>query len=137
MATNIRRVDYFYCTVADQPGEAHQLLTRLAESGVDLLALTMVPVGPLRTQLTLFPADPMTLLSAAENAALVLDGPHAALLVQGDDQLGALADIHARLSDAHVNVYASNAVTDGRGSYGYVLYIRPDEYDRATTALGI
>ena len=27
-------------------------------------------------------------------------------------------------------MYASNGVTDGVGSFGYVLYIRPEEYDR-------
>ena len=137
MTTDIRQVDYFYCTVADQPGEAHRLLARLADQGVNLLALTMVPTGPFRTQLTLFPSDQMDLLAAAEKAALVLDGPHAAMLVRGDDRLGALAEVHSKLSDAHVNVYASTGVADGQGRYGYVLYIRPDEFDRARTALGL
>jgi hypothetical protein len=58
-----------------------------------------------------------------------------ALLVQGDDELGALAGIHERLYEADVSVYASNGVTDGKGSYGYVLYVRPEECDRALKVL--
>ena len=137
MATNIRRVDYFHTTVRDEPGEAHQLLTLLAELGVNMLAFTAVPIGPTSTQLTLFPSDTMNLLDAAQKSALILDGPHPALLVQGDDQMGALADIHAKLAEANVNVYASSGVTDGHGAYGYLVYVRPREIDRAMTALGI
>ncbi len=73
--------------------------------------------------------------SEAKRAGMSLDGPHLALLVQGDDELGALAEVHGKLFQANVDVYASNGVTDGKGSYGYVVYIRPDEYERAMKAL--
>jgi hypothetical protein len=137
MAFRIRRVDYFYATLTDSPGEAYVLLTALAGQGVNLLALTGMPLGPDRTQLTLFPEDRGKLVEASRKAGLALDGPHRALLVQGDDELGALARVHARLSDARVNVYASLGVTDGKGAYGYVLYIRPEEYERAVKALEV
>ena len=137
MGSEIRRVDYFYTAVKDQPGEAYKLLSLLADLGVNLLAFTAVPVGPMRTQLALFPEDTGKLTSEAKKAGLTIDGPHAAFLVQGDDQLGALADIHARLFDAHVNIYASTGVTDGRGSFGYVLYVRPEDSGKAARALGI
>jgi hypothetical protein len=137
MAFNVRRVDYFYATVTDQPGEAHTLLSQLADLQVNLLALNSLPVGPLRTQFTLFPDDSRVMVDAAGKAGLGLDGPHPALLVQGDDQLGALAEVHEKLAAAGVNVYASNGVTNGSGSYGYVVYVRPEEYERATSALGI
>ena len=137
MAFHIRRANYFYITVEDEPGEAYELLSQLASLGVNLLAMMAVPVGPLRTQLTLFPEDPARMVESARRASLMLDGPHSALLVQGDDELGALASIHSKLHRAQVSVYASTAVTDGRGSYGYILYVRPDEYDRAARALEV
>lgn len=135
MALRISRVDYFYTAVEDRPGEAHKLLSALAELGVNLLAFTAVPVGPARTQLTLFPQDSLQLRDAAGKAGLALDGPHPALLVQGDDELGALAEIHAKLYEADVNVYAASGVADGRGGFGYLIYVRPDEYERAVAAL--
>ena len=131
MAVNVRRVDYFYTPVRDQPGEAHKVLSQLAELQVNLLAINSVPVGPLYTQLTLFPDDTRAMTEAATNAGIPLDGPHPALLVQGDDRLGALADIHEKLTAASVNVFASAGITDGKGSYGYLLYVRPEEYERA------
>jgi hypothetical protein len=137
MAFQISRVDYFYTTVPDRPGEAHKLLSTLAELGINLLAFTAIPVGPARTQLTLFPEDGLALRDAAGKAGLPLDGPHPALLVQGDDELGALAGIHAGLSDAGVNVYAASGVTDGRGGFGYVIYVRPEDYELAVKALEI
>lgn len=137
MAVRIRRVDYFHAEVRDQPGEAYRLLSDLAARGVNLLAFSAVPLGPVTTQLVIFPEDPETLYPAAERTGLRLTGPERALLIQGADELGALADIHRRLYAAGVNVYASNGVTDGAGHYGYVAYVRPQEYEPACAALGV
>ncbi len=137
MAHHIRCADYFYTTVKDEPGEAYKLLSSLADLGVNLLAFSAVPVGPMHTQLAIFPEDTAKLLSEAKKANIELDGPHPAILVQGDDHLGALAEVHEKLYQAGVNVYASSGVTDGKGSYGYVIYVRPDEYKRAAETLGI
>jgi len=137
MAFKIRKVEYFYCSVVDQPGEAYKLLSQLEQSGINLLAFTAIPVGPNRTQLTLFPDTPDKLIIEAKRANFVIDGPHPAILVQGDDELGALADIHQVLYEANVNVYASNGVTDNRGSFGYLLYVRPEEYEQAAAALKV
>jgi hypothetical protein len=137
MAYQVRRAEYFYTTVADEPGQALKLLTLLAERGINLLAFTAVPVGPNRTQLTIFPDDVAKTLNEARKAQMALDGPYAALLVQGSDALGALAAIHAKLYAAEVNVYASSGVADGRGGYGYVIYVRGQDYDASLKALGV
>ena len=72
MASRIRRVEYFYTTVRDQPGEAYKLLHLLAELGINQLAFTAVPTGPMRTQLAVFPEQPSKLISEAERAKLNL-----------------------------------------------------------------
>jgi len=135
MSYKIRKVEYFYCSVVDQPGEAYKLLSQLEQGGINLLAFTAIPVGPDRTQLTLFPEVASKLMTEAKRSGFNLDGPHPAILVQGDDELGALADIHQILYQAKVNVYASNGVTDSNGSFGYLLYVRPEDYDKAAAAL--
>ncbi len=137
MAFRIRRVDYFYANIVDQPGEAYHLLHSLAGLGVNLHAVMGVPIGPDRTQMTLFPEDKGKLTEAARHAGLTLDGPHSAFLAQGDDELGALAAVHVRLAEAKVNVFASTGVADGKGAYGYVIYVRPEEYEHAAKVLGI
>ena len=137
MAYRIRRVEYFHATVVDEPGEAYKVLSALAGLGVDLVAFTAVPVGPDRTQLTVFPEDPGKMKSEAQRAGMALDGPHRALLVQGDDELGALAVVHEKIYRSSVNVYASSAIADGAGKYGHLIYVRPEDFERAAKALEV
>ena len=137
MPYTIRRVDYFYTTVRDEPGQAYSLLSQLASLGVNLVAMTAMPLGPDATQLALFPHDSHQLMSAADKARIALNGPHRALLVQGDDEMGAIARVHARLAEASINVYASTAIADGRGHYGYLLYVKPGDYEAAAKVLEV
>ena len=137
MAFRIRRTPYRYAMVKDEPGAAYRILSQLAERGINLVAFSAVPIGPSRAQLALFPEDERSLLKAARDAGLVLDGPHHALLVQGDDELGALAGVHSRLFEAGIDVYASTGVADGRGSYGYVVYVREEQFEQAARALDV
>jgi hypothetical protein len=92
-------------------------------------------MGPDRAQLTLYPENADRLAHAAEKNGLVLDGPHPAIMVQGDDRLGALADLHSRLYEAGINVYASTGMSDGKGCFGYIVYIQPSDIDAAIAAL--
>jgi hypothetical protein len=137
MAFTIRRVEYYYANVRDELGAAYRVLAQLAERGVNLLAFTAVPSGPSLGQFALFPEDANKLVAEGHATGLVLDGPYHALLVQGDDELGALASVHERLVGAGVDIYASSGVTDGRGSFGYVIYVREEQFEKAATALGI
>ncbi len=136
MAASVRRVQYFYATVRGEPDDAFEVLTHLAGKGVNLLALNTMPLGPDAMQLTLFPEDAARMQDAARAVGLALEGPHAALLVQGEDELGVVAKLHSQLHRGGVQVYASSAVTDGRGFYGTVLYMRPQDSEKAMSVLG-
>jgi hypothetical protein len=137
VAYTVKRVEYFHAKVRDELGAAYRVLSALAERGVELLAFTAVPSGPSLAQFALFPADPNILQAEARAAGLALDGPYHALLVQGDDELGALAGVHERLLAAGVDIYASSGVTGGRGSFGYLVYVRESQFEQATDALGL
>jgi hypothetical protein len=76
-------------------------------------------------------------MAEAKRDGIELDGPHAALLVQGEDEPGALAKIHAKLQEAGVNIYASTGVTAGEGAFGYVVYMRSEQLEEAAKALGL
>lgn len=137
MAVKVRTVDYYYTVVQDRPGQAAELLSLLSDSGVDMLAFSIVPTGPTHTQLQLYPASANQLLATAKRASLDLVGPQHALLVQGDNELGALVDIHRALAEADINVYASSGVTTEDGSFGYVLYVRPEDFKKAAQVIGV
>jgi hypothetical protein len=137
MAFAVRRIDYFYVTITDAPETGYEVLSQLSDQNVNLVAITAVPFGPERTQLTVFPDDTAKMQSAAKQASIPLDGPHPALFVQGKDEVGALARIHEKLHDANVHVFASTGIADGRGGFGYIIYVRPDEYGLAAAALNV
>jgi hypothetical protein len=137
MAFTIRRVEYYYASVRDELGAAYRVLSQLAELGVNLLAFTAMPSGPSLAQFALFPDDPSKLIAQARAAGLPLDGPYHALLVQGDDELGALANVHEQLVEAGVDIFASSGVTDNRGAFGYLVYVREDQFEKAASALAL
>jgi hypothetical protein len=137
MSATVRRVDYFYLMIEDRPGAACRILETLAQAEVNLLAFSVIPTGTSHTQLVVFPEHSDKLARAAEKEGFVLTGPQRALMTSGDDRLGALVDIHLKLADAGVNVYAAHGVTDERGGYGYIFHVRPDEFENAARVLGV
>lgn len=137
MATKVSSVEYYYALVHDRPGQAAELLKLLHEGGVDLLAFSILPTGPTHTQLMIFPESPNQLLATTKRVNLPLTGPQYALLVQGDDELATLVEIHEKLADAEINVYAANGVIDSHGHFGYVLYVRPEDFRKAATVAGV
>jgi hypothetical protein len=135
MASDIRRIEYFRTTVRDVPGAAFTVLSALSSQGVNLLAFMAVPTAANETQLILFPDSSTSFAHAAAATQMPVDGPHAALLVQGDDALGAIAEIHGVLADVGINVVGATGVADGRGAFGYVIHLRENEVDRAAHLL--
>ena len=136
MSLSVRNVEYFYVRIHDAPEKAYELLAQLASVEVNLLAFSAVPFGPNHVELTIFPDTSKTFIQLAEKLGYKMTGPLHALLVQGDDQLGTLAEIQRMLLDAGVNIYASSGVTDGSGRYGYVIYLKEEDHQRAAIALG-
>lgn len=135
MAHQIRRIEYYYTTVEDRPGEALRFLSTLGDLGIDMLAFTAIPVGLMQTQLSIFPEDGARLENEGRKSGFRLDGPHPALLVQGEDVPAAIVEIHDKLFRAGINVYASTGVTGGEGRYGYLIYVRPEDFDEACEAV--
>jgi hypothetical protein len=136
MSLTIRPVEYFTVTLRESSEGASRLLSQLAGGGVNLLAFNAIPVGLQATQLVIFPEDGALLEATARTLKLDLSGPDRAFLIQGDDELGALAHLHGRLAGAGVYPFASNGVSDGRGGFGYIVYVRREEFDAASRALG-
>jgi len=137
MAEKTRQIEYFYATVEDKPGEGRRLLEHLSEQGVNLVAFTAFPIGEGKAQLDFFPENAALLQKAAADADIPLVGPKKAFLIQGEDRVGALYEHHLKLANAGVNVYAANGVVDGGGRFGYILWVRPEDYQKAARALGV
>lgn len=132
---DIRKISYFHATVADRAGVGSAILEGLAKNGVNLMAFSATPTGPVHTQMVLFPEDDEALLRAASKEGLTLIGPHHALLVEGEDRIGALDAIHRKLYDAKIQVFATTAIVSPRGSFGCLIYLKPSDLDAACAVL--
>jgi hypothetical protein len=135
MGESISQVDYFYVMAPDEPGAAARMLGQLKQAGVNLLAFSGFPAGK-QAQLDFVPADSAAFQAVAKQAKWKLVGPKKGFLVQGDDRVGALADLLKRLADAKINVTATEAVCAGGGRYGLLLWVKPRDVKRAAQALG-
>ncbi len=137
MAESVKRVEYYYAIVMDGPGEARRLLEFCSAHGVNLINFTAFPIGEGEVQMDFFPEEPQKLRMASEEAGIPLIGPKKAFLIRGKDRLGVLIEHHLRLADAGINVYAANGTTDGRGGFGYIIWVAEDDYESAAQALGV
>lgn len=135
MADSVRLVEYFYITVPDKAGEGARALTTLKDAGINLLAFSGFPQGR-RSQMDVIPADPAAFKQAAKRARWKVIGPKRAFLVQGEDRVGAVADLLDRLGTAKINVTAIDAVSASDGRYGAILWVAAKDVKKAATLLG-
>ncbi len=136
MEETIRLVDYFYIEAPDKPGEAARVLGQLRDAGVNLLAFSGFPKGR-RAQLDFVPADAAAFKAVAKQARWKIVGPKRSFLIQGEDRVGAVAELLGRLAAAKINVTATDAVCAGAGRYGVILWVKPRDVKRAAQAFGI
>ena len=129
MADAVRLVDYFYVTIPDKTGEGARLLETLRQEGVNLLAFSAFPEGR-RSQADFIPEDSAAFRRAAKRAKWKVTGPKKVFLLQGDDRVGALADVARALANAKVNVTALDAVSV-HGRYGAIFWVAAKDLKKA------
>ncbi|MBI2461484.1 MAG: hypothetical protein HYV61_08395 [Candidatus Rokubacteria bacterium] len=135
MAEIAQRLPYFYIEAPDKPGEGARVLAVLKQAGVNLVAFSGFPKGR-KSQLDFVPSDPAAFRQAAKQAKWKVVGPKTCFVIQGEDRVGALADILAKLAGAKINVTATDAICTGDGRFGVLLWVKPRDVNRAAKALG-
>jgi hypothetical protein len=135
MALDILQVEYYNITVEGHIANAAELLAAVVGAGVDFHAFKAIPVKPDRTQFTLFAKDSSKITEGAKKSGLGLDGPYSAVLIKGDEKAGALAGIYKKLSQAGIQVDEACGIADINAGYGVLLYLKPEDCDKAMSAL--
>lgn len=136
MVDVVKRIDYYYTIVPDRAGAGAKVLNALKAAGVNLLACTGFPCGGGQAQLDLVPSNQRAFRTAARKAGIKLVGPKTAFLIQGQDRVGAIADIASKLAETHINITAVDAITAGRRRYGAILWVKSGDVGRAAQILG-
>jgi len=137
MPDEIRRIDYYYASVPDKPGEGARILAALRDAGVNLIGVSAFPHGARRSQLDLIPDDSATFVKAARTAGLKLSTKKSGFLIQGDERPGAVAEVVKRLAEANINVTSVQVFCAGAGRFGGMLWVKAPDLRKAAKALGI
>jgi hypothetical protein len=135
MADTVRLVEYFYFMAPNKAGEGARALNTLKNAGVNLLAFSGFPQRQ-RAQLDFIPADSAAFKQAAKGAKWKIVGPKRGFLVQGDDRVGAVAELLERLGAAKINVTAIDALCVADGRYGAIFWVAPKDVKKAAALLG-
>jgi hypothetical protein len=136
MADTVKRADYCYATIDDKAGEGARLLGALRDAGVSLTAIHAFPVGGGRSQVDLFATDGAGLAAAAAKAGIKLSPTKQAFIIEGDDRLGAIAEITGKLAAARINVTAAEAIRTSGGRFCGLLWVKPGDVNAAAKVLG-
>ena len=136
MADIVQRVEYYYTEVPDRPGAGAKVLNAFKAARVNLIAYNGFPTSTRRAQLDFVPSDQRAFLAAARKAGIKLVGPKTAFLIQGQDRVGAVANIVSKLGQARINITAMNAASAGGRRYGAVLWVKPRNVSKAAEILG-
>lgn len=134
MPDTIRQVEYFYMHVPDKAGEGVRILRTLQDAGVNLVAFSGFPQGR-RAQLDFIPADAAAFKKVAKANKWTVVGPKRGFFIQGEDHVGAVAEVADALSAAKINIVAIDAVCAGAGRYGALCWVSQSDVKKAARVL--
>ncbi|MBK5295350.1 MAG: ACT domain-containing protein [Acidobacteriia bacterium] len=137
MPDEISRIDYYYLTVPDKPGEAARILSALHQAGINLRGVSAFPHGARRSQLDCITEDSAAFAKAAKTAGLKLSKKKSGFLIQGEERPGAVAEIAGKLAQANINITSLQAFCAGAGRYGGMLWVKQPDLRKAARALGV
>lgn len=135
MATTIRKTAYYSVPVRNRAGQGAALLNAFAGEGINLLAFTGFPEAG-RAQIDFVPYDAAKFTAAARRLGLKLSTKKTVFVAQGDDKSGAIAKICDKLAQAKINMVAMDAIASGKGRFGAIFWVRPQDVTRASRVLG-
>jgi predicted amino acid-binding ACT domain protein len=96
---------------------------------VNLLAFSAFPAGR-KSQADFVPEDAAAFRRVAKKAKWKVKGPKKGFLVQGDDRIGAIADLIGALAAAKINITALDAVSV-HGRYGAIFWVASKDLKKA------
>ena len=136
MRDSVKAVGYYAITVDDRPGEGARITSELKKRNLNLLAVHGFPIAGGKAQIDLVPEDPAAFSRTARELGWTLGEKRTALLIQGEDRVGALTDVHQQLAQANINLVAETAVSAGNGRYACILWVPAKDVEKATSILG-
>ncbi len=136
MADTVRKVSYCSTMVSSRAGQGAKVLAELKNAGVNLTAFTGFPAMGGKAQLDFVTQNMGAVRRAARKHGWRLSRTKKGFLIQGKDEVGAVARHLQRLAERRISITAADAVCAGAKRYGMILWVKPRDYARAANTLG-
>lgn len=134
MANRVKKTGYFKLEVPNRPGEGASVLKALRDAKVNLVAFSGFPRGR-KAQMDFVPENTAAFKKAMKKAGFPVSGTKTVFLIQGGDRVGAIHEVMEKLGNAGINVIAIDAVTDGKGHFGAILWVKPGDVRKTAKVL--
>ena len=131
----IRKADYFSMEIPNKTGEGARVLGALRDAGVNLLAFTGFPAGR-RAQLDFIPSETASFRAAARKLRMKVRSRKTVFLAEGDDRVGAIAELCDKIAAAGIAMTAMDAISAGNGRYATMFWVDPRDVNKTAKALG-
>ena len=129
----VKKVTQFKVQMEDRPGQLAEIARGAANEGINFLAMTGYPREKGRAEIIGVPEDADKAKRLAANAGISVETAEA-LLITGDDKLGAVAVIAEKVAALGVNIKACDAMAV-EGKFALWLYVAPADLDKVAEAL--
>jgi hypothetical protein len=135
MADSVRKMNYCYTKVSNRAGQGAEILGKLKDAGVNLVAFSGFPVGRGKAQLDFVADDLGAVRRALTKGGFRVSANKKGFLVTGTDERGAVQRHMQKLADNRISVTAVDGIATGKKRYGMLLWVKRKDYARAAKIL--
>jgi hypothetical protein len=128
-------LNYYSVVIPNKAGEGAKVLNALKEAGVNLISFWGYPIKGKKAVLDIAPADAKGCAKTLKKCGLAASPKKVAFFIDGEDHVGAVAEILDKLAAAGINVHAVQALCAGAGRFGSLVQVAEADEKKAKKVL--